>query len=220
MIVLGTFNALRFLYGTPFEQFIYMTTWGAYFCFFSLLLNFIATEDQKKNPGAVTGWKFWIWRNAIWLFEMTLGFDVMITIMYWGFERKYSPTRDFDFDYYYNFFIHIFPLVFNLIDFLSSNWWFRLQHLITPFIVGITYGIFNYIYVDITGKPVYDILPWDPVWKSLLLIVFIAVLVSSTFYIFLRYTVIFNGNQEPSSAARDLDLKTQTRYVSLNAAYK
>ena len=139
MLILGTFLVLRFTYGPPLEQFIYMTTWGSYFCFFSLLLNFIATEDQKKHSGTVFGWEFWRWRNAVWLFEMTVSFDVMITIMYWGFEYKYTPDRDFNF--YYNIFIHIFPLVFNLFDLFAANWWFRLQHLITPFIVGITYGI-------------------------------------------------------------------------------
>ena len=208
----------RFTYGPLFEQFIYMTTWGSYFCFFSLLLNFIATEDQKKHPGTVFGWEFWRWRNAVWLFEMTVSFDVMITIMYWGFEYKYSPDRDLNF--FYNTFIHIFPLVFNLFDLFAANWWFRLQHLITPFIVGITYGIFNFIYVDITGKPVYDILTWDPVWKSLLLIVGIAVLVSSTFYLFLKYTIIFNGNEEPKSISAALNSNQEVRNISLKVAYE
>lgn len=181
---------LGFFYDKPFAQFIYMTTWGSYFSFVSLIFNVVATDDQYKHPGRVDGIIFWRWRTAVWFHEMALSFDVMITIMYWGFVR--SSQLDNDVYYYYDIFIHILPLVFNLIDFILVRWKFRLQHFVTLVIVGVLYGIFNFTYVKITGEVIYSILSWDPVWQSMLLIVGLAALCSMTFWIFYRITIIYN----------------------------
>lgn len=199
-----------FFYDRPFGQFIYMTTWGSYFSYIALILNKIATDDQINNPGETSGVMFRRWRIAVWWFEMALSFDVMITIMYWGFVRDHSTGHDLNF--YYDIFIHILPLVFNLIEFFLVRWKFRLQHFVPIVVVGIIYGTFNYLYVTITGRLIYDILNWDPVYISFLLIVGLFFLWLIVFYIFLRITLAHNVSQK-SEFLMDMQMNNIYQFI-------
>lgn len=58
---------------------------------------------------------------------------------------------------------------------------------------GIIYGIFNYLYVRGTGTVVYDVLDWDPITDSLLLIFGLMFLCSIAFYIFLKISRAYNA---------------------------
>jgi hypothetical protein len=198
VVILLFWLIVGFFVDEPFGQFIYMTTWGSYLSFFSLLLNIFATDDQVNNPGKVVGWQFWRWRTAVWFFEMALTFDVMITVSYWTLIYSHQPHHKVV--EWYTVWIHILPLVSSLIDFYLTRWRFRMQRFVTVLAIGVIYGIFNFTYVRITGEPIYDVLTWESWSDSLLLMFGLLVLLSGTFWAFWRLSFILSlSSKSPAS---------------------
>ena len=133
-----------------------------------MVLNYIAAYHQNIYPQHVSGIVFWVWRTAVWFFEMTLCFGVVITLIYWVFL---SVEEEFALDWHhlYGIFIHILPLSCTLIDFYMQFWLFRSAHFFAIAIFATAYGFVNFIVTEETGEPLYPILVWDPIWESLLL---------------------------------------------------
>ena len=148
-------------------HYCYLTTWGGYFTLISLILNYIAAWDQRSNPGPVSGPMFYVWRTSVWFFELTLVFNVIITIIYWAFLTD-DYSGDDPLRYWYGVFIHTMPLLFTMTDYLMQKWKFRSAHFLPMTITGVLYMFVNYEATIESGKPLYPIIVWDPIWESLL----------------------------------------------------
>ena len=64
----------------PLLQFKYYTVWNSYFSFFSLVLNYFATEQQWLYPEKIVGWKLTVWHFAHVLTVLAVSLDLLITI--------------------------------------------------------------------------------------------------------------------------------------------
>ena len=149
----------------------YMTIWGAHFAFFQMPLNYIAARDQRNRPGDVNGLMFTVWRTSVWFTPLTLTFQIIITFGYWVFlaDKFEGDIAQVLFDAL----VHILPLAFVTADFFMQRWWFRKQQVVATLAVGFLYVIVNYIGTIRKGEPIYYIIPWDPVWISILLCLFL-----------------------------------------------
>ena len=164
------------------DQFIFFTTWISYLSFVSLILNYLAAEDQHENPGKVTGNQELLWKSALITSQVSLASDFVVTIVYWTllFDGTFSPTLKF----WYDVFSHGYPLLINLLDFALSKFIWRIQHFVAFLALALTYGAYSYFYQAVTGNPIYGFLDWSNFTFALIVMLAIIALGSIFWFIF------------------------------------
>ena len=197
-----------FIYDTGIiDQFIYFTTWISYLSFASLILNYFAAEDQYLHPGEAKGAEKLLWRCALIVSQVALASDFVVTIIFWTllFNGSFEPTLKF----WYEFFIHILPLVFNFIDFSFSKFVWRLQHYFALLALCISYTLFNFFYVKATGSPIYGFLNWEDLGTGLFISGSIIGL--GSFFWFKFYAISILYDTETSSISSQDVITEETR---------
>ena len=145
---------------------VFLTNWGLHFAFFSLVLNYQASNDQKQYPDKVTGLMFYKWRLAVLLFEVSVWIQVVITILFWSLLWK-SP-KEYTFKEYFGILKHSLPWAFMLIEFLMQKWVFKIERIWIVIVTATLYMLVNFTYVKMTGFPIYPILPWNNIASVIL----------------------------------------------------
>ena len=98
------------------------------------------------------------------LYEISLCFQTVITIIYWGFLFKGADTA---LAIYLDANFHGVPLAALLLEFIFNSYSFNIRRYLIVLIVAGSYLIINMTYALI-HKPVYRILPWND-WLSYVL---------------------------------------------------
>lgn len=193
-MTLVTFIQLIIAYATQGTWcLLFLTHWGLHFTFFSLTLTYHATNDQKQNPGKVSGLMFLRWRCAVWMYEVAICAEVVLTTLFW--VLLYNPPKEFTPRWAYFLSIHITPVAFLLIDFCMQRWVFRFNHISLVLFMGIVYAVFNYSYVKLSGRYIYPILKWDDT-SSFVLIFAAIVMLCAVFTLLYLFTLVNEKTKE------------------------
>mmetsp|Transcript_31026 Transcript_31026/g.27440 ORF Transcript_31026/g.27440 Transcript_31026/m.27440 type:complete len:266 (+) Transcript_31026:13-810(+) len=197
-IIAGAFLLFICTFGIFFSgdgewYYFFLTIWGAHFALIQMPLDYHAAQDQRYNPGKVTGIKFKIWRMGVWFTPLSICFQIVITVIYWAFLDE-DPSDDIK-RRLFLILIHTTPFIFVLIEFLMQKWLFRKEHFLATFIVAILYTPVNYFGSTWRGEPLYPIIIWDPVWLSLLIFAGMALVLYLLFIGLVRLTKTVNINE-------------------------
>ena len=138
---------------------LFLTNWGLHFTFFSLVLNYQASIDQKQYPDKVTGLTFYKWRSAVIMYDIAICSEIVLSILFWLLLWK--TPEEYTFYDIFNIITHSVPVAFTLIDFVLQKWIFRFNQVTVVFLIGLIYGLVNFTYVKLYNKPIYPILPWN-----------------------------------------------------------
>lgn len=167
-----------------------MTTWGSYIAPISMLLNYIAAQDQRSHPGEVSGTQFFIWRVTIWFTPLSLSFHILITLAYWLVIR--DSMEEASMPDIYSIVIHIQPLVLTFIEFIMQLWLFRRQQFSITLGLGIIYAFVNYIGSKILGHPIYAVIRWDHFWTSVAICAGVSLILMFTFEGYVKLADMIN----------------------------
>ena len=173
-----------------------LTHWGAHLTYFSFVLSYYATEDQLKYPGRVSGLRFIIWRTAVWMFEVSLVFEIGITLVFW--TMLYDPSYPMSWFVFESICIHSLPIIMLTLDFLMQRWVFRYNHLSIMFMIGIPYLFLNY-YWSVTHWTIYPMLTWDDI-DSVIFVLFYILLTVISFNVLYLITRINVQMPKPNRA--------------------
>jgi len=146
---------------------IFLTNWGLHMTFISISLNSQAATDQIQNPGKVTGLKFFRWRFAVLLFQVTITTEIVLSTIFWAL--LWNPPAEKRFIDYFNITTHLGPAIFLILDFLMQKWIFKYNHIVVIFGVLISYTVFNFSYVKYYGHVIYPILTWEDMSSFILI---------------------------------------------------
>ena len=146
----------------PFKQYLYLQVWTAYLSFASLILNYIATEQQLLYPDRVYGKKLIIWHCALIILEISLPLNITASFGYWVFNDLGNYKKK-QLIYWYKVGFHILPFIFGYLDLKLNKFLFRSFHYIVLFCVGVVYTVLNKAWTEITGEPVYLLLNWKDI---------------------------------------------------------
>lgn len=98
------------------------------------------------------------------LFEIAMAFEVVITVVYWGF--LFNGFVD-AFTFYLDLNGHGFPIVALIIDFILNSYEFYIRRYLLSLMVAVPYLLINITY-SLLKTPVYGILTWVD-WLSYVL---------------------------------------------------
>ena len=101
--------------------------------------------------------------------------NIIITVIFWCVLYKDEVENPFDgLKEFGDHTVHIFPILFCMIDYCTNIYLFRIHHLIIVNIVSTSYVFFNMAYTLKTGDAIYPMLTfkgWDTVmWVGIMLL--------------------------------------------------
>ena len=163
---------------------IYFTNWGIYFTcatytFFSIhsIRQYICikSEDELRTEklNLYSSWVLWKW--AVFLYETSLSFEVIITLFFWGV--LFDPDDNDVWDYV----DHILPIAILVLDYAMNRVPFIFRHLAVSINIMFIYGLVNLLYTLSTGTPVYPPLNFKDALSYVWLLV-LAFLECATYY--------------------------------------
>ena len=138
------------------ELFKYFSNWGVILTLITMVLALRVPfrEDSNAQQQSSNSSKSGRWKSYLIFFQMSLVFEVVITVVYWAFMSR--PKHNFG----TKICIHIVPIISLTIEFCLMATPFSMRHLLPTFIVGILYLIINFTFSKLS-QPVYKILTWD-----------------------------------------------------------
>ena len=96
------------------------------------------------------------------LFELTIAFEGVITVVYWAFLHSFAQKLlgTNILAILANHMMHTVPFALLCIEFVFNSIPFHVWHWIIGVIILLIYALVNFSFVWITGKTVYPIMKW------------------------------------------------------------
>ena len=140
-----------------------------------------------------------LWKLAVFLFETSLTFEVIITIFFWA---VLFPDQDTAFDPF-DFIDHIAPFLILVIEYSMNRIPFSMRHMPLSLALLLVYGIVNMCYSLVTGDPVYPVLTWLDV-ESYVIAVILLAFEAFLYWLFVKLTDFkIHGKKKDSRDVND-----------------
>jgi hypothetical protein len=105
-----------------------------------------------------------MWKATLILFETAIISEIIVSIIFWGFLYKDEVSNPFkNIDKFNLHSFHTLPIISLSIDYFTNYWIFKYSHVVITTTYILIYGIFNCIYVLVSGNTIYPILTWKDV---------------------------------------------------------
>ena len=178
--ILLSFACLGWLSAGPYCL-LFFSEIGIHVSLISVILNTIATSHQVSNPEKVSGYKFFVWRTAVIVYEVNMVFNFMITLIFWT-VLWWHPTEWSWIDYYMAI-IHIVPFSVPCQEFVIQRWSFRYNHFVVILMLATFYLALSYYWAK-THWPIYAFLSWEDIgtWIFAFIVLFFGYLSFVVFY--------------------------------------
>ena len=154
-----------------FENMKTFSVWGISLTAITFLLLILNSTTRLRRSSTCHQITF---KTTLMWFEVSMMWNVIITVIFWSILYKDVVWNPFGSLQNFNIHtIHIFPILFCMIDYCTNVYLFRIHHLIIVNIVSFSYVFFNMVYTLKTGDAIYPMLTfegWDTVmWIGIML---------------------------------------------------